>query len=310
VQLVIREARDDDAPGVVELLNEVHPTWIHTEAGWLHWRAAEPERAHRLTLVAEEDGRLVGLGGGAMHYEAERADAAWVGVSVRERSRGRGIGRRLYARAEAHVVSRGGRRLLTMTHDDDASRHFAESRGFRHTLSERVSAVDPREVDLSGLAALTAAKADEGFCLLPMSDVGAEDVFRVDVESTRDVPMDEPIGEIRFDEWERRYWRHPNISREASRVVVRDGQTVAFAMLYVDRRRGKAANEMTGTLRQFRGRKLARLAKLGTIAWAVENGITQILTGNDETNAPMLAINVSLGYRPIATELSWVRDVE
>jgi hypothetical protein len=80
-------------------------------------------------------------------------------------------------------------------------------------------------------------------------------------------------------------------------------------MVSVDQARRRAANEMTGTLRRFRGRRLARLAKLGTIALAVDNGITQILTGNDETNVPMLAINASLGYRPVASELSWVRDL-
>jgi GNAT superfamily N-acetyltransferase len=310
VEIEIREAGDGDAPGVVDLLNEVYPTWIHTEKGWLHSRAVQPERAHRLYLVAEEGGRIVGLGGGSLHYEAEREGVAWVGASVRAGSRGRGIGSRLYARAEEHVLAHGARRLLSMTHDDEGSRRFAESRGFRHTLTERVLAVDPRKVDLAGFSALEAEKADEGFRLLPMSEVGANDIFEVDVESTRDVPMDEPMGEIRFDEWERKYWRHPDMSLDGSRVIVADGQVVAFAMLYVDVGRGKAANEMTGTLRRFRGRRLARLAKLGTIAWAVENGITKILTGNDETNAPMLALNVSLGYRPIASQLSWVRELQ
>jgi hypothetical protein len=32
------------------------------------------------------------------------------------------------------------------------------------------------------------------------------------------------------------------------------------------------------------------------------------LTENDETNAPMLAINERLGYRPIASRYSYVLD--
>jgi GNAT superfamily N-acetyltransferase len=310
VQPEIREARDDDAPGVVDLFNEVYPTWVQTEAGWLHQRTTQPEEAHRLSLVADEGGRIVGVGSGSIQHEAARPGVARVGASVREDSRGRGIGSRLYARAEQHVRAHGARRLLATTHDDDASRRFAQARGFRHTLTERISAVDPRTVDLSGFGALEAAKARDGFSLVPMSEVSAADVFAVDVEATHDTPMDEPVGELRLDDWERRHWRHPDLSHEGSRVVVADGQAVAFAMVSVDLARGKAANEMTGTLRRFRGRGLARLAKLGTIAWAVENGITQILTGNDETNAAMLAINVSLGYRPIGSELSWVRDVQ
>jgi GNAT superfamily N-acetyltransferase len=306
---VIRDTRDDDAPGVVHVLNQVYPAWLHTEKGWRHRRASEPEKAHPIYLVAEDEGRIVGVGGGRIEYEAARPGTGRVGVSVLEEARGRGIGGRLYERAEAHVVSHGARRLRTTSNDDDASRRFVASRGFRHTLTERVSGVDPREIDLSELSTLETAKAAEGFRLVTMNQVSAEEIYRIDIEATRDIPMDEPFGDISFDDWERKYWRHPNVTLEGSRVVVHDGRAVSFAMIHADLDRGKATNEMTGTLRDFRGRRLARLAKLATIEWAVEHGITQILTGNDETNAPMLAINVSLGYRPIAAELSWVKDL-
>ena len=55
---------------------------------------------------------------------------------------------------------------------------------------------------------------------------------------------------------------------------------------------------MTGTLRAYRGRGLARLAKLAGIRWCAENGVHTLLTANDSQNAPMLAINERLGYRP------------
>jgi hypothetical protein len=245
-----------------------------------------------------------------MHYEAARPGVAWIGVWVREAARGRGIGGGLYARAEQHVRANGARRLLTTTHDDETSRRFAASRGFRHTHTERITAVDPRTVDLAAFAALAAEKADEGFKVVPMAEVRPEEVFAVDMEATHDIPMDEPPTKSRFDQWEAKHWRHPDLSLDASQVVVdRERRVVSFAMVSVDQARRRAANEMTGTLRRFRGRRLARLAKLGTIALAVDNGITQILTGNDETNVPMLAINASLGYRPVASELSWVRDL-
>ena len=306
---MIRETRDEDAPGVVDLLNEVYPSWLNTEAAWLHRRRSEPERSRRLSLVAVESNRIVALGGGRLDHEAARAGAARIHVAVRTESRGRGIGGRLYERAEAHVVANGGRRLLTTTIDEEPSRRFAELRGFRHTLTGRISSVDPRDVDLSGFSALETEAKRQGFRLVPMADVSAEDIYRIAIEAARDIPQDEPFGDVPFAEWEQAYWRHPSMSFEASRAVVYEAEAVAFAMIHADRDRGKAMNEMTGTLREFRGRRLARLAKLGTIAWALENGIAQILTGNDETNAPMLAINESLGYRPIDAELSWVKEV-
>ncbi|MGB2874292.1 MAG: GNAT family N-acetyltransferase, partial [Gaiellaceae bacterium] len=65
-------------------------------------------------------------------------------------------------------------------------------------------------------------------------------------------------------------------------------------------------NEWTATLPELRGRGLARLAKLASIRRAVEEGITEILTGNDPDNLPMRELNRRLGYR----ELFVRRDFE
>jgi hypothetical protein len=37
--------------------------------------------------------------------------------------------------------------------------------------------------------------------------------------------------------------------------------------------------------------------------------VTSIVTENDESNVAMLAVNTRLGYRPLATELSWVKHL-
>ena len=43
---------------------------------------------------------------------------------------------------------------------------------------------------------------------------------------------------------------------------------------------------------------LARLLKSHSLHRAAEAGATRAITDNDETNAPMLAVNKALGYRP------------
>ena len=64
---------------------------------------------------------------------------------------------------------------------------------------------------------------------------------------------------------------------------------------------------MTGTLPELRGRGLGRQVKLASINWAAENGVTQMFTTNDETNAPMLAINRRLGYQPRGRRVEYSR---
>jgi RimJ/RimL family protein N-acetyltransferase len=75
-----------------------------------------------------------------------------------------------------------------------------------------------------------------------------------------------------------------------------------------DRERGPAMNGGTGVRREFRGRGLGLLMKQYSLAAASDAGIVRVFTQNDETNAPMLAINERLGYRPFSAGHSWVLD--
>lgn len=68
-------------------------------------------------------------------------------------------------------------------------------------------------------------------------------------------------------------------------------------------------SDMTATLPAYRGRGLARLAKLAALHRAHAGGINCAYTSNDESNAPMLAINERLGYRPVATQWSCLRQL-
>ena len=68
-----------------------------------------------------------------------------------------------------------------------------------------------------------------------------------------------------------------------------------------------AEPDMTGTLRAYRGRGFALLAKRATLVNAAGRGVVLVLTENDETNAPMLSVNEKLGYRPAGSTLGWSR---
>ena len=58
----------------------------------------------------------------------------------------------------------------------------------------------------------------------------------------------------------------------------------------------------------FRGRGLGHLMKQVSLTRAAASGITRVITQNDDTNAPMVAINERLGYTPFSTGHSWVLE--
>ena len=64
----------------------------------------------------------------------------------------------------------------------------------------------------------------------------------------------------------------------------------------------------TGTLDEYRGRGLALAAKVAAMRWAAANGITQVAATNDETNAPMLAVNAKLGFRAAGRNVEYLRE--
>ena len=308
---MIRARRADDDAGIAQVIREVAPSWVTSEAGIRHRRVTSRPRARRGDWIAEREGEVVGWGSGGLETDIEREDVAWVSVMVRPAWRGRGIGAALYEPVEAHLLGIGAARFLTEVDDQPVARTFAERRGFRHTMTRRLSSLDPRTVDPRLLDALAAEKAEEGFTLAPFAAFRdqPELIHAADLEASLDEPADEPLTDLPFDEWLEHSWANPDLSLEGSFVVVHEGRPVTIAFLQVDVEGARAGNGFTGTMRSYRGRGLARLAKLASIAWLREQGVTLLVTQNDATNAPMLAVNTRLGYRPFATWFSYVKDL-
>ena len=81
-----------------------------------------------------------------------------------------------------------------------------------------------------------------------------------------------------------------------------------MSFLHSDHAQGRAANAGTGVIPGFRGRGLGLLMKQHSLARAAAVGITRVITQNDDTNAPMLAINARLGYEQFSIAHTWVLE--
>ena len=301
----IRELRDEDTPGVVALLREVRPAGLWSVDAIRHWIGTLPERAQLARWVADDDGTIVGWADGLLSIHSDIHDSGGLHTSVLPRWRRRGVGRALHDLAFAHLRSLGTRRIAAVAVDDDGF-GFLERRGYRHTHTERFSRVDLSTADLSEREPLSERLRAEGFTVVPFADCRPEDVHAVDLEASADIPEDEPITVQPLEEWLARHWRHPQLTKEGSFAILHEGRVVTIAMLRLDREGRRAGNDLTGTLRAYRGRGLARLAKLSQLEWAAANGIESVMTSNDETNAAMLAVNTRLGYRPFTETKTYV----
>jgi GNAT superfamily N-acetyltransferase len=300
---VIREATVEDAPGAAALFRQVTPEFVTSPAAVRHLLTTSPPFARRRSWCAEEGCRIVGWVSASLVVDTSEAGVVWIAVSVHPEHRSHGIGSALADLAERHASSIGGRRILGWSRGDDASAAFARSRGLGQTGAHDVLSVDPRTIP--------PPDPPPGVELLPFTAFADDPspIHHVDAVTVLDEPSDVTIDEVPLERWLESYWSHPLLDRDVSFVAVVDGVPVATTFVQTDRESGRGSNNGTGTLPEHRGRGLATLAKRASLTRAAEIGITRVYTGNDVTNAPMLAINRRLGYTPCATMFTWAKDL-
>jgi GNAT superfamily N-acetyltransferase len=297
---VIREVRDADMAALRRLHYELFPGLLAgTADGFRHWVSSQPVRARFRGIVDEEQGELVGWAEVGLDWQTSVEGASQVWVAVEPAHRRRGIGSGLGRVVDEHLVAIGARHAETFAVEGSEGQAWAERHGYALARREICSVVDPRSIDLAELQALEAEKAAEGFRVAPLAELRAnpQSLHALDAAVTVDVPVEFPVDDVRYDEWLAGTYAAPDLDWEASRVVFAGDRPVAFTMLNVDPEVRLAENDMTGTLAEFRGRGLARLAKLSALAAAAELGIERVSTGNDAENQGMLAVNRRLGYR-------------
>ena len=290
---------DRDADPAVALMREAFPTAVVNRASWLHRERTLPARSQQRGFVAEVDGRVVGRSFSRLeNMFSDATDLGWLMTTVAKSHRGRGIGTALYDAAFDHVASLGVARVLTSVHESAEGARFAQARGFREERSQQEAVLDPRTVTEQ-----PAPNVD----LQRVADVDPRLVHAADEEATRDVPAVEQIDAIPYEEWEQHVLEHPLFTAEGSFVAMVDGVAAALSFLVHDAETGRAANMFTGTMRAYRGRGLALAVKLASIHWAAEHGVAIMATANDMENAPMLAINRRLGYKPAGRSYDYMK---
>jgi RimJ/RimL family protein N-acetyltransferase len=296
---VIRELRHSDLPGVARVWGEVRPDSVQSEAGVRHLLETFPPRAEVAHWVADVDGIVAWA---FAHRRWRRASGnAYVWVGVLPEARGRGIGGELWSLGEEHVAGLGVERVNADVVGDQAGEGFLAARGFTHVRTVVVSAVDPRTVGSQTTRA-------DGYELASFADADLEQLYRLDRKASGDAPGEAEGYEHSFEEWRRELVDHPDFSAQGSSAIVHGQEVVAFSALSADLATGRGRNEGTVTARAHRGRGLATLAKLAQLRWAAEAGIERVLADNDETNAPMLAVNRGLGYEPFTERRGFVRE--
>jgi GNAT superfamily N-acetyltransferase len=299
----VRPGTPDDAAAYLDLRRGIYPWLVHTAAAVRHqWRSELGPAKGALFAVDDPRGGLAGFGSGGLSFWSSEEGAAHISVAVHPAHRGRGVGGALLTAVEEHLRSVGVRRAQAFALDDPACLEWVRNRGYDVKAEVRYS-----RAPLAGLP--PAPPVGDGVTLLPFEAAAVEEVFLVDSESVVDEPGEVTIDKMEYAEWVRDIWEGPALRRDLSVIAFVDGAPASATFVEADPDTGRVWSGGTGTRREFRGRGLAKAVKSAALRRARDAGLTDAYTSNDEVNAPMLAVNEWLGYRPVGAQWECIKDL-
>jgi len=132
-------------------------------------------------------------------------------------------------------------------------------------------------------------------------------VWETASEAMPDIPYyTVPMSAGSLKEFAARSFAGPKYIPEATFVAVRDGEVVGYAQLaWMSRAAGLADHAMLAVRRAWRGRGIAKALKARQITWALDNGLSELRTGNDERNASARAVNANFAYTPLPEQIGY-----
>ncbi|MEH1011967.1 GNAT family N-acetyltransferase [Micromonospora sp. CPCC 206060] len=297
--MLIRTAVPTDAPAVVALRALVYPYLVRGVESTRRMITEPPPGEHWTAFVAEVDSRVVGWVSAYRNRTSSVPDIGEISLlHVHPRHRNTGLGSALLARALGHLRPLGVRRVRTWALTEALP--FAAKHGFEASRELRYSALDLRDVP-------PLPAAPEGVRLVPLTELDPRRLHAAYVAASADEPNDVPHDALSYETWRYEVWDNLGLDRNASTAADCAGTLASFSL--VKRDGDRMWSDMTATLPAYRGRGLARLAKLAALHRAAADGVRTAYTSNDEANKPMLAVNQRLGYRPVATQWSCLADL-
>jgi GNAT superfamily N-acetyltransferase len=307
-----------DCDGVARVRTACFPEWAVTGAQVAAAEARRPPGKLHEPWVTDDQGGVVGYAYIEEPSVAARPGRIRIRVMVDPARRGAGLGSAMYDALEARARDAGATELVTEAAAGEAgARALLARRGFveYHRRIEsrlQLSEVTPTAI-ARGIEALTDMFFPDGVriatyrqMLLAVPDA-ARRLYELDAQLWADVPFGLTGSVPTFEQYQAQELADPDFLPQATFLALDGQRWIGLGALMNGP--GFLLNSMTGVVREWRGRGLARWLKLHTIRWALERDAPELRTFNDSVNDAILGLNRSLGFRVESVEIRYRKDV-
>lgn len=293
----------------------------------------------REAIGAWDGGDLVGVADLQWERDADATTAYSVAFGVVPERRREGIGAALLAALEAradevgrptvvlmasHAFDDGdGERLRAPQGDasiaaDSAPARFARAHGYALGQLDRMSALDLDGRGDEWRTRLRAAERDDNYRVVVWRDRAPEQLLGALAAAHQRMSVDAPAGAIAYEEelWDADRVRADEAQAlDAGRItlsaaaVTRAGEVAGYTALTLPPEKTAVYQDDTLVLGPHRGHGLGMRMKLANLVALADTDAhrTRVYTWNADENAHMLAINIALGFTPVAVESAWQR---
>ena len=299
----VRLAQDDDAPAVTEIINRDYPEPTTVEQVRERIRGASVSRQVIRLVATDEAGQVVGYGH-MLRDDWMEAGLFWAHVAVDPGSRRQGVGSLLYGKLLAWARERGGWTFRCEAREAvPASLPFAKRHGYqidRHIFESTLDLATFDERPFLPTLHTVRSAGIRFFSLAEMGDTmeARRRLYEVERVVARDIPGGSESATRPFEIFLREVCDPAHYRPETQLVAAAGDVWIGLAGVLDYPINRSMYNGITGVLPAYRGRGVATSLKALAVQAARARGAAYIRTNNDSHNAPMLAVNRKLGYKP------------
>ena len=229
----------------------------------------------------------------------------WFDIWVDPKHQGKGIGSALYDKLGQDFKALGTVTSWTGVKEDMPQPiNFVKKRGFYEKMRAWESRLDPASVNPSDFKKYMDKSSERRIRFSTLEDEVKSDpeawhkLHSLEEAISEDIPRPERFTPVSFDQWSAFVTKNPNLLPQGFMIAKDDAKYVGMSTVWKDQKHPKALYQgLTGVLREYRGHGIAVALKLKVIDYAKKNGYELLKTWNDSTNAPMLGINIKLGFK-------------